>query len=352
MFPSRFVCALLALVLLFAGSPGGAQLGEGAWSVIEAAAPDEPLEVAAGVIITQITHVDQRAENFGAVARIRLRWQDEKLAFDPDETGITIRAMSATDFVAFARENGISIPVYTIENQQTRSFDKTATVTWFPDGTAVALRETILTLQAPDFDFRHFPFDHQSFFLRIVANQPSQFIRFVPLANANGMGDTLGEEEWVVATHWTEVEEVEGVSGLPSSRFSLGFSAHRHLLYYWARIFVPLGLLLGVAWANLFLEEYRRRIDIAGGNLLAFIAFNFTISGELPRLGYLTFLDSLLMAVFIISAGAVAYNVALQRLSIAGHEVGARRFDWHFTFWGFPAIILGAIGLIYVAFFF
>lgn len=314
-------------------------------------APDEPQEVHVGVTVTQITDVNQKAESFGVVARIILRWQDDRLAYDPGEAGSQIRSMSGPDFVQKARQLGIFVPVATIENQQSRSFDKESRVVWFADGRATAAREVIVTLQAPDFDFRHYPFDRQSFYVRLLATAPTSFVRFTPLDELSGMGTTLGEEEWVVSSVWTEVDEVMGISGLQSARFSLGFSAHRHMLYYWARIFVPLLLLLGVAWANLFLEEYRRRIDIASGNLLAFIAYNFAISGELPRLGYLTFLDCLMMAMFIVSAGAVAYNVTLRRMSMAGRENSARALDWHVTHWGFPAIIGGSVFGVWAYFF-
>lgn len=323
----------------------------GLTALIEQAAPEEPLRVAIGVTITQITGVDQKAENYGVVARMRMRWKDETLAFDPDEAGRAVKVLSGEDFLRKAREYGVHVPVATIENQQSRSFVKSSSISWFPDGTALFMQEIILTLQAPDFDFRRFPFDHQSFFFRIVANAPSSFIKFEPLADANGLGDTLGEEEWVVTDQWTEVDEVTGLSGMKSSRFSLGFSAHRHLLYYWARIFVPVILLIIIGWANLFLEEYRRRIDIASGNLLAFIAYNFTISGELPRLGYLTFLDSLMMAVFIISVASVVYNVALRRLSLAGHEDTARSIDWHTTHWAYPVLFIGTVALLRQIFF-
>ncbi len=117
------------------------------------------------------------------------------------------------------------------------------------------MNEIIVTLQAPDFDFRHFPMDHQSFYFRILADAPTDFIQFEPLTGANGMGPKLGEEEWIVSGTWTEVDEITGLSGLPSSRFSLGFSVERHMLYYWARIFFPLILLIGISWASLFLKE-------------------------------------------------------------------------------------------------
>jgi hypothetical protein len=154
----------------------------------------------------------------------------------------------------------------------------------------------------------------------------------------NGMGDVLGEEEWIVRDVWTEIDTSEGVAGWQSPRFSLGFEADRHLIYYWMRLFIPLLLLVAVSWANLFLEEYRRRIDIAGANLLAFIAFNFMVSGELPRLGYLTFIDALLMSMFVLSALTVVYNVMLRRMAVTEHEEAARSIDWHVTYWGYPLI--------------
>ena len=44
----------------------------------------QPLEVAVGIEIDQITGIDQKAENFGAVVNIRMVWKDPLLAFDAD----------------------------------------------------------------------------------------------------------------------------------------------------------------------------------------------------------------------------------------------------------------------------
>jgi len=319
---------------------------------IQAAAPAEPIPVGIGVKIMQIVNVDQRAENFTVVARVRGVWQDPALAFDIADYPLGIRTMSLPDFEVFTRENGIPAPLANIENVQARTFTKSSAVAWNPDGEAFFAGEYVLTLQAPDFDFRQHPFDVQEFFVRVLLRAPAAYFEVYSLAEFSGLDPVLGEEEWIVRDTWTEVDTAEAIGGWPASRFSLGLRADRHLTYYWMRIFLPLLLLSLVSWANLFLEEYRRRIDIAGANLLAFIAFSFTISGDLPRLGYVTFLDALLMGMFFINAASVAYNVMLRKLSVTERDASARAIDWHVTYWGYPLIsTMLVVGLIWAFFF-
>jgi hypothetical protein len=314
-------------------------------------AHDAPISVRTGLFVTQITDVNQKEENFTVVAQLRMEWTDPRLAFDPVDFNSDRRVMSSQDFIDFARANNVSIPVVTFQNLQTRSFDKASAVYWTSAGDATHISETVLTLQAPDFEFRQYPFDEQKFFLRLVMNNPMDAFVFEDLEGFSGMGPALGEEEWIVRDVRTLIDQTRSIAGWESDRFSLVFSADRHLIYYWTRIFVPLMLLVIVSWANLFLEEYRRRIDIAGANLLAFIAFNFAVSGDLPRLGYVTFLDALMLAMFVHSALTVAYNVMLRRFSVTGHDHRAKRLDWHTTYWGFPVVYILTVMGLWVAFF-
>lgn len=337
-----FLLALFTSAPADAGTTSVAQSGDRFNAALEAVAPEKPFEVAIGVRVNQIVSINQKEESFEIVGNLRLEWDDPGLAFDEREFGRSSWIMTREAFTKFVDDEGVFAPAFAIYNQQGRRFTQNSGVMVLSDGQANYGERFTVNLQAPEFDFVQYPFDTQTFFVHVEATFPREFMYFKPMEEFTGLGDQLGEEEWVFGKSWVNTTEVEGMTGKLTSRFSFGFEAHRHLNYYLLRIFVPLGIIILVSWLTFFLQDFGKRVDIAGANLLIFVAFNFTISRDLPRLGYMTFMDAIVLATFVFSGLVIIVNVIFKRMEVVGKESLARRID-NYTIWVYPVTLGGLV---------
>ena len=300
-----------------------------------------------GIRLQQITGVDQKAENFGAQITIRMEWTDPDLAFDPDDCMCAFKTYNGDSFRDFIASSGARWPEFTLYNQQNNRWTQNKVVVVYPDGRAVYLERGTTTFQAPDFDFRIFPFDVQDFYIRLDMIYPEENFVVRDDTAFTAVGEQLGEEEWYI-TDWNTEISAEQVSSVNTvSRYSFHFESRRHLSYYVIRFFVPLALILLVSWITLFLNSYIRRIEATSGNLLLFIAWNFAVGGDLPRLGYLTFMDVLLLTTFVLNVGIIVYNVLLYRLEATGHAERALRID-RFALWLYPLTFFMLLVILYI----
>ena len=304
-----------------------------------------PTQVWIGLKIDQISDINQKQENYTVVGTLRMKWTAASLAFEPGAGESDYRAYNVNKFIAMLSDRNIRWPEISFYNQQARSAIQNQIVRLDKDGTAQYLERFTTTFQAPDFDFTLFPFDTQRFKVIVDSVFAEDKFVFRELPGISGMGDKLGEEEWVVNNVNTVISTQRETTGLPGSRFTLEFTAHRHLNYYVLRILVPSLLIVLVSWFSFFLRDYAKRVDLASGNLLMFIAFNFAISNDLPRLGYLTMMDAYLAGLFIITGAVVLVNVVFRRLENTGRDILVQRLD-DYAIWAYPisyALVIGGI---------
>lgn len=300
----------------------------------------EPVEVAVSLKVHQITGIDQKAENFGVVAALTAEYNEPGLAAKPGDATPPWRMYKVAGFTRLVADRGLTWPAHTFYNAQGRIDYQNQIVYVDPQGNVVYFAQFTATFQAPDFDFRHFPLDHQTFHLKLDLLAPIEHFVFKPTKGASGIGDTLGEEEWILENAQFGVTEHD-IFGHTASRFVLSFEGERHLSYYIVRILIPVVIIILVSWFSFFLNDYTKRIDLAGGNLLLFIAFNFTIANDLPRLGYLTLMDTIMLATFSITGFVVLVNVWMRRLQNQGKGELADKLD-QYGIWVYPLLYAGS----------
>jgi neurotransmitter-gated ion-channel len=322
---SQVITYLLFLLLFLTGNV-----------VAQEPVKNSPTEVAVAIDIHQIVEVNQKKKNFTAVLSIRATWNDPILAYDGDNER-DIKTMDVRKFKQLLFEKASTYPAANIFNQQGGSQPQTDLITILPNGDINFLRVTTVTLQAPHFDFKHFPFDSQIFEIHLDSLLPESVYIYKDPINRSSISNELGEEEWRVTDFSSEIVHDNESTSFPASRLTISFKAQRHNIYYILKVFIPLALIVLVSWFSFFLKDYGKRIDLTSSNLLIFIAFNFTIANELPKLGYITFLDYLLVSTFIITSLVILLNVKLKRMDAEGKQEQVLKID-RYVIWIYPFI--------------
>ena len=310
---------------------------------------EKRLEVGVALKVNQITSIDQKSENFGVVATLRMEWLSPELAAESVKQAPPQRLYRAEDFLKILTERHLTWPAHSFDNLQGRIDYQNRMVAVDPQGKVIYMAKFTGTFQAPDFDFKQFPFDEQNFYLALNSFFPEHLIQFTPITEYSGLGDTLGEEEWVLDNAKIKITSHD-TFGVISPRLVLSFQGKRHLVYYIVRILIPVLIIILVSWFTFFLKDYGKRIDLTSGNLLLFIAFNFTIANDLPRLGYVTLMDTLMMATFGITGLIVLLNVWLKWLQRTGRDKYLDILDG-LGVWFYPLFYVVGGGLMFVLFY-
>lgn len=309
----------------------------------------EPIEVKIGTRIEQIVDLDQQAEFFTAVISLQMEWTDPALAFNPEACQCALKAYSGSSLDQFLTSLEGRWPEFTLHNQQGNRWIQNQNLVVFPDGSAIYSERFTTDLQV-DFDFRQYPFDTQTFEIRVDALFPEEFYGYSVLDGFTEISPEHGEDEFRLTGFETFISSTSDSSGRTFSRFAFSYEAPRHLSYYVFSVFVPILLIIVVSWVTFFLKDYGQRIEVASANLLLFIAFSWSLSENYPRLGYLTFLDAVMAIMFVVNAFVVVYNVLLKRLEMRGQEDLADRID-RVLDWVYPFTYIVSFGVVIALFF-
>ena len=309
-----------------------------------------PIEVQTGLKILRISAVDSPNENFTVLGSLRMDWTDPALAFSPDSCNCSVKLYTDKEVDRFLAEVGSRWPAFTFFNQLGNRWIGSRAAAIWPDGSARYAESFNTTFQA-DFDFRQYPFDTQTFPVYLDLLYPTSMYTMAELPGYSEIDPAHGEDEFIISEFTAAASTVTpSAADKPVSRLTFSFSAPRHLNYYLLQVFLPIILIILISWFTFFLRDYTRRIEAAAANILLFIAFSWSLAGNYPRLGYITFLDAVMSVTFAVNVLVLLYNVYMKRLENQGKDERVQRID-NVLDWAYPLSYAALIGVVVLLFF-
>jgi hypothetical protein len=258
-----------------------------------------PVEVSVGLYVTNLVAIDETRENFEVGGYLIGSWHDPRLALpasqnaenDGGEKGT--RTFRIEDLWTPPIEAANSISHKT--NSYSLEVDRNGTVTYVERFDAVL---------SNDYALRKFPFDTQvlQFEFQPFLSAGSAFIFAAKPSPSTGISPEQHTElaAWRIKDLRYTAEKLAGNSFLPPTREALfQIVIERRSGFYLWKVFLPL-LMLTMIPAVVFwidVKEFDWILKVPMTMLLSMVAFEFTIARDLPRVGYVTFLD----AVFLVS---------------------------------------------------
>jgi hypothetical protein len=131
----------------------------------------------------------------------------------------------------------------------------------------------------------------------------------------------VGTETFVELAQWkipglkpTEQRREIGKTGKYIFEVEIDLMVQRRYRYYVWKVFLPLLFMVAIAYSAFWIKiaDYYTQISITLTAILTEIAFLFAISGSLPKVPYLTFIDAFFLITFVFSCASIVELVVVQ----------------------------------------
>lgn len=285
---SALQLGFLLVLLAFIGGPASAE-GLGltdqrlAGERPDASGPPTPIRF--GMYLADVDAIDDVRQRFTVDLFVNITWQDPRLELPENERSGQSRAMPLDE---------IWTPRGLIVNDRGLS-QQLPLVAQVDDLGNVTYRQRLSGELAANFHFKEFPFDTQRLPIEIVSYQYSpDDIRFVLSEALAGVAGSFSVEGWRLRMLEPELGEFTiPAAGLVRPRLTYVIEAQRVSRYYLLTMFLPMVLIVFMAWTAFWLQPsiVPSRIAISTASIFSLIALGISIRLRLPPVSYMTRAD-------------------------------------------------------------
>ncbi len=317
-------------------------------SVTEPPNPNGPTIVGVGFIVNDIRGIDPVRDEFQFRGHVQLLWCDPRLAFDPQIEGRKERILKGDQVDRQAQQMWFASG-YPVNKVGALDFSERVLRIHY-DGTI----EQSINVSVPlstHYDLRRFPLDQQTLELQVESYLwDRDRLRFVHDETISGFGDGISLPEWDIVGVNGHVDEVAvSRSDTPFSRYTLEIEISRKPGFYVWKVFLPLIVIVALSWSVFWMtdERFAGRSRISSTGVLTIVAYQFVFAADLPRVGYLTLLDLVMIGSFGLLAVTVFQSLLVDSAN-KQDPARAARID-QISRWLFPAVyalMLAAIAVL------
>ena len=320
------------------GTPDSAASGEAAGSTVTGPPnPSGPTIVGVGFFVNDIRGIDPVRDEFQFRGYVQVLWCDPRLAFDPAVTGqrelVVTGDRVEKDFEGMWYPSG-----YPVNKVGELEFSERI-LRIRHDGTI----EQSINLRVPlatHYDLRRFPFDRQTLELQVESYLwDHDQLQFIHDETISGFSNGISIPEWNIEAVNGQASEVAVMkSDKPFSRYILEIEISRKPGFYLWKVFLPLVVIVAISWSIFWMtdERFSGRSRISATGVLTVVAYQFVFAESLPRVGYLTLLDQVMIGSFGLLAVTVLESLLVDRAN-RNDPAKAIRID-RTSRWLFPTV--------------
>ena len=179
-----------------------------------------------------------------------------------------------------------------------------------------------------DFDYGAFPFDSQTVSLDFVSEDRSYDLvhakkgsEFLKRSFENIEFDDWRKQSYSYSSFFYKGNFDQNFLGL-----KISFSLERNFGYYLSKVFLPILIILLVAFSVLWISplQLESRLTVSVTCFLALIAFTYVADSDVPKLSYLTIMDNVILMSYFFAALPTFQSIFLYSFYQADKESAMR----------------------------
>ena len=309
---------------------------------------DAPVVVEANFGLHDINLINEEDQIFEFTGIIVLEWRDPRQAFDPVHAGVDEKV-----FQGDYQFNEISpgwFPQVVLVNEAEPLESSGVVLRLQSDGTST-LTMMLNAAAKVDLNLRRFPFDRHRIEITfaVLGFDASEVVMQVAEDHATLSTDHIRVPQWSVEGANLSTRERQAVSAGPrgvASSLILAVEVDRQSWYVRRLIVLPLTVIVLLSFSVFWMDRSSLgdRLSVSFIGILTAVSYQTVMSGDLPRIAYVTVMHGFLNLSFMTMSATVVINLVVGALDKKGMQSTGDRLD-RWCRWIFPIAYFGLLWL-------